>query len=361
MSQANGVEAGDFIEIVGEPEKRGYVVLAEPGSSHVLMVIDQLQEDSWQPFPRIALPKDRVKLVRMNEETVIVDLFEFQTVAYPCLGIAATQYAHSDVRFKPDSVLTRLPRPPAQDLPGTHSSTFKALKSKDFQEVYNEVYTGRFLVKFWHSFWPQDVGQFSTNFEEFLDKAMPQFTALVFVPKDLALKAGGTFSSAQTYESSDGTVYLGVGTMYYSPDKVNKQDTVKMDMTWLFRNFNMDQMQALELRVIHLLLRVVGCDIGYSARMPFHKRLADEYASKGWWKENLDWEIINADIMVHTGQSDDVVINHLLFVARALSAMEKQLIYTSISDLSTPLDVPTRNPNSPRTIIKAWRADATMI
>ena len=315
---------GDYVELVDEPEKRGYIALIKPGSSEIVVVIDEYRdEEDSPPLPKITLRIDRVKLVRRHKREVMLDMNDFLSIEYPCLGSAASTYAHSEIRFKSDSAMGRLPRPPAQDLPGPHSSL---IKSKDFtssgsQALFDEVYAGRFLVTFCHSFrpdYPSIVGPLLKA--DMLVSADPQISAVVLVPKDLSLNSGGNYSGLPTHVTSDGTVYNAVGMITFTPLTMDGRDASKLDTLWPDMHVSEDQEHALVLRVIHLLMRVVGCDLGFAVRQEFRHSLATTYVERGWWKEHLDSEIMFADIMVQTRQSDDSINESLFFVAQALEA-----------------------------------------
>jgi hypothetical protein len=64
------------------------------------------------------------------------------------------------------------------------------------------------------------------------------------------------------------------------------------------------------LPVLHHLLRVVGCDVGYNSLLMF-RRLFPHYKMKSWWTENLDLAIVLADITVQTNQPKYAVYLHL--------------------------------------------------
>ena len=223
MSHTKEIFTGDFVELVDKPEVRGYVMRSSPGSSHVVVIIDEFEGDCSP----LLIPRCRVRLVRSDDQDVYIDMNDFLAAEYPCLGMAATTYADSEIRFKPDSAMASLPRPPAQELPGPHSSIInhKVFKSEWAQEVFNEVYAGRFLVMFYHSFWPQDMSQALSD--EILGKANPQFAAWVYVPEDLALKADEDFSGASTHEASDGTVHICVAKITIT--QASKEKTKGLD------------------------------------------------------------------------------------------------------------------------------------
>jgi hypothetical protein len=79
----------------------------------------------------------------------------------------------------------------------------------------------------------------------------------------------------------------------------------------------LNQERHLAHRVLHHLLRVSGCDIGWTSLrafsfIPFH------YRDRGWWSENLDYATIDADIAVQTRQPDTHIYSmlHILGVAQ---------------------------------------------
>ena len=316
---------GDFIELVDEPGKRGYVVNPMPASRDLDVLIDQFQRDD-SPLPTIRLPRNKIKVVRGHGQYTDVDMSKYIAAEYHCLGMAATDCAHAEPRFKPDSAMARLPRPPSQDLPGPHSSIIKEFKSAASQAVFNEIHAGRFLVRFYHSFrlQPQDMNPMSMA--EIRSRAIPQFTACVYVLKDVILKAGGSFSSASTHETSDGTAYIAVGTIILTPAPKTigreKVFATEQDLLWSLMNFSRDQADAISLRVIHLLQRVKGCDLGYTLRMKLRSVLANMYVARGWWKEHLDSEITFTDLMIQTKQSDDGIHSSLHGLAEALETLQ---------------------------------------
>ena len=58
-------------------------------------------------------------------------------------------------------------------------------------------------------------------------------------------------------------------------------------------------------------------------RQNFRVALSDLYMTRGWWKEHLDSQIILADILVQTNQSDDSVHRSLDKLAEALGTLQR--------------------------------------
>ena len=137
-------------------------------------------------------------------------------------------------------------------------------------------------------------------------------------PEDLALRTGENFSEAPPFENSDGTVHIGMGkiTFYYN----SETNATNWCVSWPFMNFSMDQVYGISTRALHLLVRVAGCDLGYTVRQELRGQFS-QYVSRGWWREHLDSDLIWADIMIHTKQFDDAIHESLDDLAQALAAM----------------------------------------
>ena len=62
-----------------------------------------------------------------------------------------------------------------------------------------------------------------------------------------------------------------------------------------------DQMDAFTWRVLHHIVRIIGCDISYNSLYEI-RRTFDMYKAKEWWKENFDAMVMWSDIMIQTRQ-----------------------------------------------------------
>jgi hypothetical protein len=302
MSGNSTISVGDFVEIVGPHDsagKRGYVIEKNVGTLRI--IVDELvyQELTTDAFAQgyVPLPKSKlylraqdIKLIRGHEVNVSTRVCDHLTAKPPCLGIIASSFTESTI--DPQSALGKLPRPCAQDLPG-FPSVDALYRTKEGKRVVKEIYRGNFVVEWQHSFKLGDVLL-----------ATPLYSMIVMVPKD-----------------EDGASILPVGTVVLSSRAVSSGHELfngwsgDLDLT-------SDQKEFLAWRVIHHLLRVAGCDIGYSSFDVF-KSIFVQYKARNWWSENVDIALVWADIAVQTGQSTIDIIKCLHMLGEALEATKK--------------------------------------
>jgi hypothetical protein len=146
---------GDFVEITGshrESGKRGYVFeAARDDNSCVCVGIDECQLPKTSHPPPIHVAANCLKLIRKHGSSVVTDLGDFMSCEFPCLGMVASSYSRDKIKIKPHSPHGKLPRPPAQDLPGPHRAD-QVFEDERSADLFGSAYRGDLVIAWLHFF-----------------------------------------------------------------------------------------------------------------------------------------------------------------------------------------------------------------
>jgi hypothetical protein len=245
---------GDFVRIVGSHPRagqRGYVVEDNKSEKALIGCVSVLFDESkgdgeYPDEPPVSVSADFVELIRGDRQEVTTRVCDFIAGDFSCLGTSASSLASESSRINPDSPHGRTPRPPSEDLPGLHSVD-KTFANSDGEAVFKDVYRGRFIIKWSHLFQGKVATPPGDAYALFLIR-LPIYTLAIY-PAVSTLHDGDSLGQIQIFEGP--TVEL-------------------CQMAWLDKfAFTHNQERHLAYRVIHHLLRVSGCDFGWTSLRAF--------------------------------------------------------------------------------------------
>jgi hypothetical protein len=288
---------GDFVEIVGDHAKagkRGYIFgPPEEYATNFFVGVDEYFADDTPPPLPANIPADCLKTIRKQNTLVKTRVCDFISGEFSCLGMVASSYSSGESKINPDSPHGKLARPPAKDLPGPHRDD-RSFKDKETADIFSSVYRGNFSIQWLHVFreiqlskaidkqcsQPECVQQWM------LDERKPAYFFCVSIVKENGDEIRiGDHVIGPLANGEPGSEYLG---------------------DWRFGALTNDQQIALVLRVTHMLLRVTGCDFGFSS-LPTFRQIFGHYNVSGWWVETRDLATLIADILVQTDQSANAI------------------------------------------------------
>ena len=241
------VSKGDFIELIAphaEAGKRGYVLGRDSTSSSARIILDEPQQQPhFHPHHHhhhtpqrrtLSVPLSRLKLIRAHRQEITTSIISFKNQTAPWLGtLAATCKPPT---MNPQWTIARFPRPPAKDLPGPQGTSIK-FRTPHGEEHFDEIFQGNFIVTWHHSF--EIDGVF---WDWMLEMAQPAFNMTIY--------------------RLDGQ---GIGTTSYFPrdPRIRKGTECIIKYLMALYGFHHVHRDMLAARVLHLLLRLVGADLGY--------------------------------------------------------------------------------------------------
>jgi hypothetical protein len=232
------------------------------------------------------------KLQRANKQKVKTRICDFINGGYACLGVSACRPAHAESRIDPNSALGKLARPPIKDLPGP-DSTLSVFRNAQTEALYREIYGGAFIAVWNHDLklGVDDVFPAPNNWTRKLDIHID-----VYLPGNEQVRVGSfSFTSGR----------MGP---YYCYEDI---DYAIRHNSWNgLEDMTTSQRTALSIRVIHLLLRVVGCDIGCWGCHALGN-ITNYYKENSRWEELLDISITLADIVVQMSYVDTLLVHDL--------------------------------------------------
>ena len=243
--------------------------------------------------PAIDCTIDDLELVRRHNQQVPVDVQDFLHQSFPVLGVAASKWANASESIFMDleSPLGRLHRPTVAELSPPHTVD-AVFADPDLKELYFRLFRGEYSLIWWHTF--TDDSAIRTGF--------PQMRGCV-VDKVDGMYAPGMHS--------------------FKLDPVDNGKTIQISRSSVeLAGLRDNQLEALNCRIVHHFLQLVGADLGFRIRTLLVASLSAMYHSKKWWKEALDISIVSADMAV---VAKDVLFlsRNLMMVARALKSCKK--------------------------------------
>jgi hypothetical protein len=289
---------GDYVEIVNSTEryggKRAYVKMRVSNK----IVVVALDDSDYYLYPESRIDQkcrvDDLKLLRRNEEAMTTRVCDVVSGEYACLGRAVSPTNHEPL-INPDSPRGRLPRPPIETMPRKRFT----FDTPETEAVFTKIYGGDFIAVWRHQL------TFTNPHEPSRKAPEPTFHIEVFVEQEEAdnpLKVGELKYLPVTFDEhrvNGEECPQRLGWNDWNP----KYAIRRWEWTALPWIITTKQRTALSLRVIHLLVRVAGYDIGNCARYAF-EQIFNHFMMRGEWADAVDAAIILGDMAILTKQTD---------------------------------------------------------
>ena len=274
--------SGDFVLLKGGKLKgqRGFI-LKESVADVFMVAVDELLPDYSNPEQMNQMPEmidvmtSDLDLIRREHEAVLLRVCDYGSNRFSSLGSAAITPA-PEIHIDKDSAFAKLKRVSIAELPGLHSSD-TIFKDDDAGALCQDLYHGKNLV--------------IELFHEYADAKQ----RLVCLPT--------IHAKLYVLEADETLLDVGSVTVCPLPDETSESLTGRdttVSTTWgkLLKNgLTMDQKSALADRMIHIIFRSMGYNLGCNITKSICSYLTRQYANRRWWKESLDLAIIRADLV----------------------------------------------------------------